>query len=172
MPSWKQLGYAYILWKHLRNVGFTSNGGMFTKVSQESVGKESVWKGNLNVCFHLLCCMGTVEVHGMNLWLTTWGERWISHRGTGECNFTCVTGRGGASRPHLRADSQGGRISVWRSPLLEFFCEPRIQISFLFYYSFVNVIISLVVYLTICTCLPYICLFSSWYGESQEPPWS
>ena len=34
--------------------------------------------------------------HSLNLWLTTWGERWVSCRGTGECNFTWVTGRGGA----------------------------------------------------------------------------
>jgi len=34
--------------------------------------------------------------HGLNLWLTTWGERSISRRGTGECNFTWVTRRGGA----------------------------------------------------------------------------
>jgi len=34
--------------------------------------------------------------HGLNLWLTTWGERWVSRRGTGKCNFTWVTGRGGA----------------------------------------------------------------------------
>mgnify|MGYP001856566604 CR=1 FL=1 len=50
-------------------------------------------------------------------------------------------------RPHLRADSQGGRISIWRSSLLEPFCEPRIWVSSLFHYSFVNTVISLVLYL-------------------------
>ena len=39
--------------------------------------------------------------HGLNLWLTTWGERWVSRRDTGEHNFTWVTRRGGA-RLHLR----------------------------------------------------------------------
>uniref|UniRef100_A0A8V0ZWN9 Dipeptidyl peptidase like 6 n=1 Tax=Gallus gallus TaxID=9031 RepID=A0A8V0ZWN9_CHICK len=28
------------------------------------------------------------------------------------------------SRPHLRADSQGGRFSIWKSLSLESFCEP------------------------------------------------
>jgi len=28
---------------------------------------------------------------GLNLWLTTWGDRWVSCRGTGERNFTWVT---------------------------------------------------------------------------------
>jgi len=50
-------------------------------------------------------------------------------------------------RPHLRADSQGGWVSIWRSLLLEPFCEPRTQVSSLFHYSFVSAIISLVLYL-------------------------
>ena len=50
-------------------------------------------------------------------------------------------------RPHLRADSQGGRISIWRSPLLESFREPRTWVRSLFHYSFVDAIISLVLYL-------------------------
>ena len=58
-------------------------------------------------------------------------------------------------RPHLRADSQGGRISIWRSLLLEPFCEPRTWVRSLFHYFFVNTIISLVQYLY--TCLPYTC---------------
>ena len=64
-------------------------------------------------------------------------------------------------RPHLRADSQGGRISIWRSLLLEPFYEPRTRVSSLFHYSFVNAIISLVLYLytylpyNLYTCLPY-----------------
>ena len=42
--------------------------------------------------------MGVWELlnHGLNLWLTSWGECWVSCRGTGECSFTWVTGRGGA----------------------------------------------------------------------------
>jgi len=70
--------------------------------------------------------------HGLNLWLTTWGKCCFSCRGTGECNFTWVT-----PRPHLRAHSQGGRISIWRSLLLEPFREPRTWVRSLFHYSFV-----------------------------------
>lgn len=49
--------------------------------------------------------------------------------------------------PHLRADSEGGRISLWRLSLLEPFYELRTQISSSFHYSFMNVVISLVLYL-------------------------
>jgi len=45
-------------------------------------------------------------------------------------------------RPHLRAESQGGRVSIWRSPLLEPFYKPRTWVSFLFHSSFGNVLIS------------------------------
>jgi len=41
-------------------------------------------------------------------------------------------------RPHLRADSEGGRISIWRSPLLELFWEPRTWVKSLFHCSFVK----------------------------------
>jgi len=40
-------------------------------------------------------------------------------------------------RHHLRADSQGVRISIWRLLLLEPFCEPGTWVSSLFHYSFV-----------------------------------
>jgi len=50
-------------------------------------------------------------------------------------------------RAHLRADSQGGQIFIWRSFLLEPFYEPRAQVSSLFHCFFVNMIISLVLYL-------------------------
>jgi len=56
-------------------------------------------------------------------------------------------------RPHLRAESQGGRVSIWRSPLLEPFYKPRTWVSSLFHYSCENAVISLVLYL--CTYLPY-----------------
>lgn len=50
--SWKQLGYAYILWKLLRNVGFTSKEGIFSEVSQEYVA----WLGKeMLMSFHLFC---------------------------------------------------------------------------------------------------------------------
>jgi len=41
-------------------------------------------------------CVWELLNHGLNLWLSTWGECWVSCRGTGECNFTWVTRRGGA----------------------------------------------------------------------------
>ena len=50
-------------------------------------------------------------------------------------------------RPHLRVDCYWGSISIWRTSFLEPFHEPRMQISSLFHYSFVYVIISLVLYL-------------------------
>ena len=63
-------------------------------------------------------------------------------------------------RPHLRADSQGGRISIWRLLFLEPFCEPRTWVSSLFHYSFVtwwslwsNTCIP--IYLTICIPVCY-----------------
>ena len=96
--------------------------------------------------------------HGLNLWLTTWGECWVSRRGTGECNLTWVTRRGGDPlRPHLRADSQAGKISIWRSLLVEPSCKPRTQASSLFHYSFVNSIVSLVLHLY---TLQSVCLFA------------
>ena len=49
--------------------------------------------------------------------------------------------------PHLRADSQRGRISIWRLLPLEPFCEFRIWVCSLFHYFFVNMTISLVLYL-------------------------
>jgi len=106
--------------------------------------------------------------HGLNLWLITWAERWVSCRGTGECNFTWVT-----PRPHLRADSQGGRISIWRSLLLELFCEPRIRVSSLFHYSFVSAIISLVLYLfTLQSVYLFAMQYSlelSWFLRGKKP---
>jgi len=83
--------------------------------------------------------------HSLNLWLTTWGECWVSHRSTGGGNSTCVTRRGGA-RLHfsqtlfkgwlpLRKDLSGDHSS-WRP-----FGEPRLWVSSLF---ILNAIISLI----------------------------
>ena len=96
----------------------------------------------------LYSCMGTVESRPEPL-IATWGKHWISHRGTGECNFYLSDRKSGStpSRPHLRADSQGGRISIWRLSFLEPFYEPRTWVSSLFHCSFVNAIVSLVLYL-------------------------
>ena len=87
--------------------------------------------------------------HGLNLWSTTWAEsaagaqvNTISPEWLEGVEPGCTP-----PRPHLRADSQGERFSTWRLLLLEPFCEPRIQVRSLFHYSFVNVIISLVLYL-------------------------
>ena len=63
-------------------------------------------------------------------------------------------------RPHLRADSQGGKIFIWRSLLMESFCEPRAWVSSLFHCSFLNAIISLVLYLTIWYCKQNLYLFA------------
>ena len=75
--------------------------------------------------------------------------------------------------PHLRADSQGGRISIWRSLLLELFCEPRIRVSSLFHYSFVSAIISLVLYLfTLQSVYLFAMQYSlelSWFLRGKKP---
>ena len=88
-------------------------------------------------------CMGTVESwpeplidHLMWALSQLQGHRWTQFH-LSDRNL----------RPHLRADSEGGRISLWRLSLLEPFCELRTQISSSFHYSFMNVLISLVLYL-------------------------
>ena len=62
--------------------------------------------------------------HGLNLWLTTWGKHWVSCRSTCEGN-SAVWLKGvelgcTSPGPHLRADYYWGRISSWRSLLMEF----------------------------------------------------
>ena len=104
---------------------------------------------------HWAIVLGAWELlnHGLNLWLTTWGECWVSCRGTGECNFTWVT-----EKPNLKADSQGGRISIWRSLPLESFCKPRTWVRSLFHYSFVmqeSFWSSTCLPYNLCTWLPY-----------------
>jgi len=72
---------------------------------------------------------------------------------------------GWAVRPHLRADSQGGRISIWRSLPLEPFCKPRIWVRSSFNYSFVIMIISLVLYLF---TLQFVYLFAKYMFIHEE----
>ena len=120
------------------------------------------WK--TRICF-LRLCMGTVESrpeplidHLKRVLSQPQGHRWMQFHLSDWAGWSLAPP---PPRPHLRADSQGGRISIWRLPVLEPFCEPRIQVSSLFHYSFVNVIISLVLYLyfylpcNLYTCLPY-----------------
>ena len=63
--------------------------------------------------------------HGLNHWLITWGEHWVSPGSTGEGNSAvwleglqpgCIS-----LRPHLRADCPWGRISGWILFPWEFF---------------------------------------------------
>ena len=65
--------------------------------------------------------MGTVESQPEPL--TTWGECWVSCGSTGGGNSAVwpegVEPGSTSPKPHVRADSQGGRISLWRSLLLE-----------------------------------------------------
>jgi len=70
---------------------------------------------------------------GLNHWLITWGEHWVSRGSTGEGN-SAVWPEGvepGCTSPrlHLRADYYWGRISFWRLFPLEFLCKPRIWVS-------------------------------------------
>jgi len=62
---------------------------------------------------------------GLNHWLITWGDHWVSRGSTGEGNSTVqlegVEPGCTSLRPHLRADCYWGRISLWRSLLLESF---------------------------------------------------
>ena len=82
----------------------------------------------------MVLCMGTVE---------SWPEPLIDHlrwalsqlQGHRWTQFH-LRDQKAPPLPHLRADSQGERISLWRSLLLELFCEPRTWLRSLFYFSF------------------------------------
>ena len=87
----------------------------------------------------LSMCMGTVESqpeplinHLRQALSQLQGHRWMQ--------FHLSDQKPGSTppRPHLRADSQGGRISLRRSFLLEPFCKPRTQVRSLFHFSFVT----------------------------------
>jgi len=75
--------------------------------------------------FSLLPFVWELLNHGLNLWLITWGEHWVSCGSTGEGNSPVwlegVEPGSSSPRPRWRADCHWGRISFWRSLLLEFF---------------------------------------------------
>ena len=90
-------------------------------------------------------CMGTAESrpeplidHLRQALSQPHGHRWM------QFHLSDWKGWSLAPRPHLRADSQERRLSIWKSLSLDSFCEPRTWVSSLFHYFFVNVIISLV----------------------------
>jgi len=96
-----------------------------------------LWLRNGSVSLY----MGTVESQPEPLIDHLRGECWVSCRG--QVNAIPPEWLEGVEpgsippRPHLRADSQGGRISIWRALLLEAFCKPRTGVSSLFHFSFV-----------------------------------
>ena len=110
--------------------------------------------------------------HGLNFWLITWGEHWVSHRSTGEGN-SAVWPEGvepGCTSPwpHLRADCHWEMISFWRLLLLEFFSKPTLQvsISFIFDYLFLavwTVDTSLTIPLYICWLHTIVSCRSVWH---------
>ena len=84
-----------------------------------------------------------------NSWITAWTSDWppeVSAESAARAQMNAISPEwpegvepGCTSpRPHLRADSQGGRISSWRSLLLEPFHEPRTRVRSLFHFSFVT----------------------------------
>ena len=84
-----------------------------------------------------------------NCWITAWTSDWppeVSAESAAGAQVNAISPEwpegvepgSTLPRPHLGADSQGGRISMWRSLLLELFCEHRTWVRSLFYYSFVT----------------------------------
>ena len=92
-----------------------------------------LWKCNGSSSCTLILPVWELLNHGLNLWLTTWAQvnaispEWPEGVDPGST----------PPRPHLKADSQGGRFSIWRLFPLEPFCEPRIQVRSLFHFFFV-----------------------------------
>ena len=86
--------------------------------------------------------------HSLKIWLITWGEHWVSCRSTGKGNSPVwpegMEPGSTSPRTHLRADCRRGRISFWRSLILEFFfffffpvsLGCRWAFSFIFNYPF------------------------------------
>jgi len=76
-------------------------------------------------CFLANACVWKLLNRGLNLWLITWGEHWVSCGSTGEGNSPVwpeeVVLDPPFLDPHLRADWQWGRILFWRLLFVEFF---------------------------------------------------
>ena len=105
---------------------------------------------------------GKFHIHFMtylygNCWITAWTSDWPPEASTESAAGAQVNAVSPEwpPRPHLRADSQGGRISIWKSLSLEPFCKPRTRVRSLFHYFFVNAIISLVLYLFTLHIFPW-----------------
>jgi len=132
---------------------------------------ESSWKITWSCCVevHWVCClnsMSTMQDHYRTLYGNCWIMARTSDRPPEASTKSAVHSEGSLNtgegispvwlegvrpgstspRPYLRADCHWGRISFWRLLPLEFFWEPRKQVSvFIYFWLHLSTMIILVV---------------------------
>jgi len=129
-PHWE------ITWKVWRLRLLLFGKRQLLKNSYELFCVKSCWSAEE---FKKLWC-SYIHVYG-NCWTTAWTSDWppeASAESAAGAQVNTISPEWPLlDLPHLRADSHRGRIPIWRSFLLEPFCEPRTWVRSLFHFSFV-----------------------------------